>query len=593
MKSAGLQQNFVVLLALVWLLIVAQQMYFGWSGTATRFGDTDDAMRMVELRNFIAGHGWFDLHEARLAPPGGYDSHWSRLIDAGLAGMMWLFGLIASPPTAERLTRVVWPLLWLIPALAALTAATRRLAGADGEQALRRLAVLGLPAYQQFLPGRIDHHNVQITLAIAVLAATLWSDRRPWAAAAAGVLTALALAIGFEGLPFVALCGAILALRWIWGGTDDRALALYGLALAAGTAAAFFASVGPAHWSTTACDALAINLAVPIVVAGLALAMLGGLARPQGLLPRLLVIGLVAAAVAATEIVLEPRCLGGPFAFVDPDAKSLWLSQVRENQPWLEMLKREPDFATYVAAFPMLALILTAVLACDPAWRRDPAFQTAALVLAASVVLLMSAIKVAPYALWFGMPLTALFVVWVRGRLKLSTELARVLIGLAPAPALVGILVETATLKVMHQTAQGAEDAVQEYCLADADYRQLAALPKGLVVTEIDQGPFVLALTPHSVMAAPYHRASQAIAANFALLGAAPDDARDRLRGIGATYVALCSRSQSRDWDRLPKDREPGFAQRLLAGEVPSWLERLPEAQGPFAVYRLRPETTN
>ena len=40
------------------------------------------------------------------------------------------------------------------------------------------LALAGVPAYQQFTPGRIDHHNVQIALALLVTAATVWSDRK-------------------------------------------------------------------------------------------------------------------------------------------------------------------------------------------------------------------------------------------------------------------------------------------------------------------------------------------------------------------------------------------------------------------------------
>jgi len=34
-----------------------------------------------------------------------------------------------------------------------------------------------------------------------------------------------------------------------------------------------------------------------------------------------------------------------------------------------------------------------------------------------------------------------------------------------------------------------------------------------VVATDIDYGPFVLALTPHSVVGAPYHRLSSGIAA--------------------------------------------------------------------------------
>ena len=75
--------------------------------------------------------------------------------------------------------------------------------------------VTDVPAYQQFTPGRIDHHNVQVALALLIAAATVWSDKNRWCAAAAGLLTGFALAIGFESLPYLAVCGAMLALRYV------------------------------------------------------------------------------------------------------------------------------------------------------------------------------------------------------------------------------------------------------------------------------------------------------------------------------------------------------------------------------------------
>ena len=41
-------------------------------------------MRLVEVRDLIAGQGWFDLTQHRLDPPG-VSMHWSRVIDAPLA----------------------------------------------------------------------------------------------------------------------------------------------------------------------------------------------------------------------------------------------------------------------------------------------------------------------------------------------------------------------------------------------------------------------------------------------------------------------------------------------------------------------------
>jgi hypothetical protein len=109
-------------LGAAWLIIVVQLLADHWADTGRTLGDMDDAMRLVELRGFIDGHGWFNLHEPRLGPPEGYDTHWSRLIDAGLAGLLWLFGLFTGPAMAERLMRVVWPMLWLLPTMAGATA---------------------------------------------------------------------------------------------------------------------------------------------------------------------------------------------------------------------------------------------------------------------------------------------------------------------------------------------------------------------------------------------------------------------------------------------------------------------------------------
>ncbi len=37
--------------------------------------DPDDAMRLVEVRDYLGGQGWFDLHQYRLGPDGGTLMH--------------------------------------------------------------------------------------------------------------------------------------------------------------------------------------------------------------------------------------------------------------------------------------------------------------------------------------------------------------------------------------------------------------------------------------------------------------------------------------------------------------------------------------
>ena len=49
---------------------------------AARYPDPDDVLRLVEVRDLIAGQGWFDLTQHRLdAPNGGVGREWSRLGD--------------------------------------------------------------------------------------------------------------------------------------------------------------------------------------------------------------------------------------------------------------------------------------------------------------------------------------------------------------------------------------------------------------------------------------------------------------------------------------------------------------------------------
>lgn len=58
----------LLLFGAAWLAATAQLIRMTWHDLPIKLFDTDDAMRLVEVRAFLAGQGWFDLHEARLAP---------------------------------------------------------------------------------------------------------------------------------------------------------------------------------------------------------------------------------------------------------------------------------------------------------------------------------------------------------------------------------------------------------------------------------------------------------------------------------------------------------------------------------------------
>ena len=66
-------------------------------------------------------------------------------------------------------------------------------------------------------------------------------------------------------------------------------------------------------------------------------------------------------------------------------------------------------------------------------------------------------------------------------------------------------------------------------CFANASYQALARLPQGLVIADVNLGPYVLALTPHSVVGAPYHRISTGIIVSQAPTGSGARGSRVRI----------------------------------------------------------------
>ncbi len=107
----------LVLAALAVTLIASAGLVLQYNHLARTLGDPDDAMRLVLVRDLMAGRGWYDQLVTRLQPPVGTMMHWSRLVDAALAGMIWIFRLVLPPPAAETAVRLFWPLVLIFPAV--------------------------------------------------------------------------------------------------------------------------------------------------------------------------------------------------------------------------------------------------------------------------------------------------------------------------------------------------------------------------------------------------------------------------------------------------------------------------------------------
>jgi hypothetical protein len=574
--------SFAVLLGLVWVLTAALLVVDFWPTLADTLSDSDDAMRLVEVRAFLAGRGWYDLNEPRVQPPYGYETHWSRLIDAGLAGLFLTFRQFTDVARAEELMRAIWPVLWLLPAMAGAAAIAWRLAGREAALVVLLFAFLGAPAYERFNPGRIDHHNVQIALTLLTIAATAWSDRLRWCAVAAGLLTGFACAIGLECLPYLVLCAAAFGLRSVFERDGGPALSRYGLSLAVSAAIGFLVSVGPQHWMRSACDAIAINWVVPMVVGGLGAALIGKRTAFVDLPARAAAAGIVAGMALLAFVLIEPRCLGGPYAMMDEAAKPIWLAQVREMEPLLSLARSSLVKAAWIAAFPFAAIAASLVLAQEK--HRDFAFLVASGTLALACVTMLGAMKAYTYGVWLAMPLMAAAAPLLCARLDLRLTAARLTTAAILSPTALAAAAIGLAQAISHAAAD-TPSSDQETCLKTENYALIARLPAGVIVANVDYGPFLLALTPHSVIAAPYHRLSSAVLAAHAILSLPPDQARRNFERSHATYLAICGRRPPNGL--TGSERQASLWGHLQEGRIPDWLEPVPDPEHQaFRIFR-------
>jgi hypothetical protein len=319
------------------------------------FANTDDAMRLVEVRDWLAGQGWFDLHQYRLDPPGGVQMHWTRVLDLPLGLLIRLFSLFLPVEGAERLTRIVFPLALHLGLFAAVAILARQLAGAAAMLPAVVIAALTGSVLVQFQPGRIHHHSAQILLVVLILSATVSAieARKFWPAAGAAALAALSLSINIENLTYIVVEISAFALAFVVLGERFRAALFgFGLSLALASLVVFVATIGPSRYFVGACDAFSTAHLMAIFLGAAAFCALAGLAGVLTSMPmRAAGCAVGGVVVLGAMAFFFPACLHDPQAGVDPLLRKLWLEHVEEARPLVTLVAAHPvKFVTFALA---------------------------------------------------------------------------------------------------------------------------------------------------------------------------------------------------------------------------------------------------
>jgi hypothetical protein len=533
--------------------------------------DTDDAMRLVQVRDWLAGQSWFDLHQYRVNPPDGLLMHWSRLIDVPVAGLILLFKLFAGAGMAERLARLVWPAFIQLSLFAALLGLTLKLCGRHALFAASVLIGLNAILSMQMEPGRIDHHDVLLLLSTLLVLATLTAFEKPRFALPAGAIASAMMAIGFETLPVIAVTGAFYFLLWLNRKPHaDQLLRNFGTSFAGAALVLYFATTPQTLYQTLACDAQSYASAILAAGTGFSCLLLArfGASRPTA--QKLMAAAACAATLAAILYIYARPCFAGPFAALPADLRENWLDQVFEAAGLGKHL--QADFLNNLAfAGPLAVSVICAaavfIFQKQDRWR----WGLLSALVAAHAILSFEHLRMLPYAILFALPAAA----WCVTRLREKSQLGMALLYVVSIP--------TAWAFAVHAFATPIENKSQ--CGAPVNYAEIAKLPKGRVLAPIDLGTFLLAHTPHAVYGAPYHRNVEGMRFVLATLYKKPELALPKLREKKIDYVVLCENlSEQRAIDQQNPD---SLATRLMKNEGFRGLTKM-KIKAPMHVWRVR-----
>ena len=583
---ALIERHWKAIVVLVWLGLCAWFIFQKWDDIRFfRLGDTDDNMRMMQVRGLLQGQGWFDLRQHHLSPPSGANIHWSRLVDLPIAGLILALRPILGGAAAERWAVAIAPLLPYLLLLFSLAVTTRRLIDRRAYPLLFIAMFFAGSTNGMFMPTRIDHHGWQLAL-LALSVAAMADPNKVRGGLTLGIATALSLSIGLEMMIYLGIAGAAMVLFWVADTAERERLRAYALALSAGTAVGFlvFASYDN---RLAVCDALSPVWLSDALLGG---ALLFGLSwlSPADWRKRLALAAAAGLLIAAFHALTWPHCVQR-LEGVSPEVERLWLSHVKEARPFYRHGWR---IASLIIALPITGLIGWTLLAWVRRADREllrRVLAAAAPAFAATLLLfwqtrtgpasqMMATVGAAALS-WYLVPLA-----WRLGSpvLRAPAVAAAVIIGAGAALPFVFSFIPDKPVTARDKAIGRANSL----CASLWGLRPVALQPKGTVFTFVDLGPRLITVTHHNAIIGPYHRNGQQIADVMNAFRGSADQAHRLITKYHSNYLLSCPNSSTTTifMAEAPK----GFYAQLERGQVPSWLQPIALPHGsPFKMWKV------
>lgn len=536
---------------------------FSWNLT-----DSDDVGRVLQVRAWLGGQGFYDLFNHRANPPFGADMHWSRLSDIPLAATELILRPFLGVEMAEKYGVLITPIwLCLVFAFVAGMVAKRFNPSIYTPYLAIAFVYFSQTVQANFFPGRVDHHGLQlICLFLAIYGATDNSKK-------GGIISAIGIAagltIGFEAIVFEIIICAFFAIIWAFEG-EKRKDQLTGFSIGLGISIiiGLLINVAPSKIMDGANDRLSIAQVAPILMGCFGLWLCATFQSSKSFIFK-------SAALAIVGVLVVLVALQFPILFkklywqIDEKYYRLWMLDCPDTNPLLTFpLYIQILYGMFCLTGSIAAIIKTITLAKSKNENFINWLLLTILIVVATLMTFLFQARLMGQA-------SALVI------LAIAPIIVGVFEGFGMVPALLTLLCLTPftsnnisdfAKKFYHpKNAKISYDA-DFNCHSISDFAHLAKKPKGLVAGNLNLGPETLINTPHNVLSTGFHRDLGRNLAYPIFLSDAKN-AEAKIRTLGVNYVAYCQKSP--EIGRIIDDAPSGLMADIIKGQTPSYLRKI------------------
>ena len=574
--------------AVVWLVLTALLTALLIAGLMPN-GDADDLLKLQEIRHLIATGDPFDRVLPGVLQPEPLVSHWPWLVDAPYAAIAAMLAPLLGQDAGLRIAAATVPPALLLLALAVLYRVIESLQFRNPGIMLALSAFVGLTAFAEFQPWRVDYHNIQMLLLLASMLLAMRADVR--SAAWNGAVIALSISISAEIAPFLILPMAIYAVEFVGGGKAAAArLNASGAAMLAASLGLHGLISGP-NVLSAACDRYALPQMLAVAGAGLVFTIAPLLVGSRGPVLRVTVLAAGAAVTAGLLATWFPQCLAGPYGGLSDYVRETWLGRIEQERS----IFASPEFFSS-GRFARVALGFVgaaATVAVAIAHRgRDRAWLVLAMYSLAGLILSLAYLRYVRFLPLLAGPGIAVLINGllprsVRWRDLLAEPIAPALPGRILAAPGVAILAALLAQFAFGQRPPAELQGVDLASACDEARMDRRTWPQGSrVMAAPSVGVSLLAPDGPNVVAVPVHTSAPGIERSQRFFDPATQAPQALLAATGATHVAVC-----RIDGQLPASlaaRLP-LAAALAGARPPAWLETCADdGRWGLLVYRVK-----